>query len=302
MPGNQGNPDVYWIDGLNGCLGSQSTEKETNGTSRPNTGEAEGTSDPDSTERNPWDVEDDMSMVQSHVPQDTEGMSFMSPFDAQSFAALTAPATTTSDSGTASAQADRTLRDVDRNDEQARPQSGPNRVGQSTSAQDGRQQTVTPAENAWDFVRSPEFQTPVNPSSGLAGEAHAPRIQAGRSTTGSNGESQLPYLENASSNMNYMERPNPESLLRAGFLENGSAERHQHPSDPDVTIETPYHEQDDMSMIQPCEQAQAHATTGGVDFMLPFNFESQNSNVPASTRSAPDIDAAQIGHALADSN
>ena len=152
MPGDQGNPDVYWIDGLNGCLGSQSTEKETNGTSRPNTGKAEGTSDPDSTERNPWDVEDDMSMVQSHGPRDThgpvEGMGFMTPFDPQRFAASIVPAGTNSDSGTALTQAERTFQDTNRNEEHPRPQSDPSRAVRPTSAQDGRQQTVTPAEDA----------------------------------------------------------------------------------------------------------------------------------------------------------
>ena len=311
MADDQERPDTHWNDGLSRCPGSQPME-DTNGTPESDTRGAKGTSNSSSTERNLWDVEDDMFMIQSYRSQDTQesprGMSFISSFDRQSFAALRAPATTNIASGTASAQADRTLRDTGRSYEHPRPQSDPNRVRQPTSAQDSRQQSLTPAENAWGFVRSPELQTPVNTSSGLTGEPQAPRTRAGRSTTGSNGESQQPPPESARSTphpqtFDFMEPLDRESLERLGFLESGSAERHQHLSDPDVTTEPLYHEQDDTSMIQPCEQEQAHATTGGVGFMLPFNFESyQNSNIPASTSSGSDIDAAQIGHALADSN
>ena len=264
--------------------------------------------DSNSTERDRGGIQDDMSMIQSHGPQDTDaspaGMSFMSPFDPQSFAASIAPATMSNgDLRTASTQADRLSRGINRRRQQPGPQSSLNRVGQPTSAQDSRQQSVMPVEDAWGFVSSPQLQTTDSPSPRLIRDPQVPRIQAGPFTTSDNGESQLPPLENSSSNMNYMERPSREALLRAGFLESGSAERHQHSSDPNVTVETLSSEQEDMRMIQSCEHQQAHATTGGVDFMLPFEFEScRNPNTPASTSSGSDIDAAQIGHTLANSN
>ena len=120
-----------------------------------------------------------MSMVQFLGAEDAhgavEGMGFITAFDPQRFAASAVPASTNKGSGTASTQAERPFLDTERNYEQPRPQSAPNRAGQLTLAQDGRQQTAAPTEDAWGFVRSLDLQMTINPSAGLCGSTSRAR-------------------------------------------------------------------------------------------------------------------------------